>query len=198
MIDQLKQKLALHTPKTLNGVGPQAGVLIALTDNPAGPEVILTRRSHLLSTHSGEIAFPGGKRDATDPDLLFTALREAEEEVGLNPSKVDIVGPLGDVLSKHKLQVRPYVGIIPADVELIPNLDELDRIHRVPLSFFLDDRRHHTDKIKFRGMTHYVPAYEFEGDIIWGLTAYMLVELLNVGFDARIPMKVRPEYSPAC
>ncbi len=197
MIDQLKRKLALYSPRTLQCAGPQASVLIALTDNPAGPEVILTRRSDNLSTHSGEIAFPGGKRDATDPDLLFTALREAEEEVGLNPARVDIVGPLGDVLSKHKLQVRPYVGIIPMETELIPNLDELDRIHRVPLSFFLEDHRHHTDKIKFRGMTHYVPAYEFEGDIIWGLTAYMLVELLNVGFDAQIPMKVRPEHSIA-
>lgn len=194
MIDQLKRKLALYSPRTLQCVGPQASVLIALTDNPDGPEVILTRRSGHLSTHSGEIAFPGGKRDETDPDLLFTALREAEEEVGLNPARVDIVGPLGDVLSKHKLQVRPYVGIIPMDTELVPNLDELDRIHRVPLSFFLEDHRHHTDKIKFRGLTHYVPAYEFEGDIIWGLTAYMLVELLNVGFDAQIPMKVRPEH----
>lgn len=195
MIDQLKQKLALYSPKTLCCDGPQASVLIALTDNARNPEVILTRRSHNLSTHSGEIAFPGGKRDATDPDLLFTALREAHEEVGLSPDDVDIVGPLGDVLSKHKLQVRPYVGFIPANVELVPNLDELDRIHRVPLSFFLDDRRHHTDKIKFRGMTHYVPAYEFKGDIIWGLTAYILVELLNVGFDAHIPMKVRPEHN---
>lgn len=195
MINQLKQRLVGYAPRTLDNGGPQASVLIALTDNPAGPEVILTRRCGHLSTHSGEIAFPGGKRDATDPDLLFTALREAEEEVGLHPEKVEIIGTLGDVLSKHKLQVRPYVGIIPGDIELIPNLDELDRIHRVPLSFFLDDRRHHTDKIRFRGMTHYVPAYEFDGDIIWGLTAYMLVELLNVGFDARIPMKIRPEHS---
>lgn len=195
MINQLKQRLVGYAPRTLDNGGPQASVLIALTDNPAGPEVILTRRCGHLSTHSGEIAFPGGKRDATDPDLLFTALREAEEEVGLHPEKVEIIGSLGDVLSKHKLQVRPYVGIIPGDTELIPNLDELDRIHRVPLSFFLDDRRHHTDKIRFRGMTHYVPAYEFDGDIIWGLTAYMLVELLNVGFDARIPMKIRPEHS---
>ncbi|UTW03030.1 CoA pyrophosphatase [Amphritea atlantica] len=195
MINQLKQRLVGYAPRTLDNGGPQASVLIALTNNPAGPEVILTRRCDHLSTHSGEIAFPGGKRDATDPDLLFTALREAQEEVGLHPEKVEIIGSLGDVLSKHQLQVRPYVGIIPGDTELIPNLDELDRIHRVPLSFFLDDRRHHTDKIRFRGMTHYVPAYEFDGDIIWGLTAYMLVELLNVGFDARIPMKIRPEHS---
>ncbi|GGK65200.1 coenzyme A pyrophosphatase [Amphritea balenae] len=170
-------------------------MLIALTDNVDDPHVILTRRANHLNTHSGEIAFPGGKRDDTDPDLLFTALREAEEEVGLSPSQVEVLGPLGMVLSKHMLQVTPFVGIIAADTVLTPNLDELDRIHRVPLSFFLQDQRHHTDAINFKGMTHYVPAYEYEGDIIWGLTAYMLVELLNVGFDANIPMKTRPEHS---
>jgi len=194
MINKLKQRLDRYTPKTLVTGQPEAGVLIALTDNSADPEVVLTRRANHLSTHSGEIAFPGGKRDDTDPDLLYTALREAEEEVGLNPDEVEVLGQMGQVLSKHMLQVTPFVGIIASDAELIPNLDELDRIHRVPLSFFLEDRRHRTDAINFKGMTHYVPAYEYEGDIIWGLTAYMLVELLNVGFDARIPMKMRPEH----
>lgn len=195
MINKPKQRLSGYAPRTLVSDRPQAGVLIALTDNVDDPHVILTRRANHLNTHSGEIAFPGGKRDDTDPDLLFTALREAEEEVGIDPAQVEVLGPLGMVLSKHMLQVTPFVGIISADTELTPNLDELDRIHRVPLSFFLQDRRHHTDAINFKGMTHYVPAYEYEGDIIWGLTAYMLVELLNVGFDANIPMKTRPEHS---
>lgn len=194
MFDRLKQRIDRHAPRTLSFSGREAGVLIALTDNPTGPEVILTRRANHLNTHSGEIAFPGGKRDDTDPDLLYTALREAEEEVDLKPADVKIIGPLGAVLSKHQLQVTPYVGIIPSDVVLTPNLGELDRIYRVPLSFFLDKPPHHTDAIPFKGKTHYVPAYRYEGDIIWGLTAYMLVELLNVGFDAGIPIKNRPEY----
>ena len=194
MIDKLKQRLNGYAPRTLVTNRPEAGVLIALTNDAHDPEVILTRRARHLNTHSGEIAFPGGKRDATDPDLLFTALREAEEEVGLSPSQVEVLGPLGQLMSKHMLQVTPYVGIIDKGVELTPNPDELDRIHRVPVSFFLEDKRHHTDKIPFKGVTHYVPAYEYEGDIIWGLTAYMLVELLNVGFDAGIPMRVRPEH----
>ena len=194
MINELKQRLTGYAPRTLISDRPEAGVLIALTDNCADPEIILTRRANHLNTHSGEIAFPGGKRDDTDPDLLFTALREAEEEIGLSPGAVEILGSMGQVMSKHMLQVTPFVGIIDSDTELTPNLDELDRIHRVPVSFFLEDRRHHTDAIRFKGMTHYVPAYEYAGDIIWGLTAYMLVELLNVGFDAGIPMKTRPEH----
>lgn len=194
MINKLKQRLHSYAPRTLVSDRPEAGVLIALTDNATDPEVILTRRASHLSTHSGEIAFPGGKRDKTDTDLLYTALREAEEEVGLDPAAVEVLGPLGQVLSKHMLQVTPFVGIIASDIELVPNLDELDLIHKVPVSFFLEGRRHHTDTIQFKGMTHYVPAYEYQGDIIWGLTAYMLVELLNVGFDANIPMKTRPEH----
>lgn len=197
MLNRLRTRLQGYQPRRLTGVRPQAGVLIALTDTH-DPSVILTKRASGLSTHSGEVAFPGGKRDPQDPDLLYTALREAEEEIGLPPDLVDVVAPLGDVLSKHQLQVTPWVGIIPEDVILTPNLDELDAIFQVPLAFFMEDQRHHTDEIRFKGMTHYVPAYEYDGHIIWGLTAYMLVELLNVGFDAGIPMKPRPEHAYDC
>ncbi|MFC6670130.1 NUDIX hydrolase [Marinobacterium aestuariivivens] len=82
------------------------------------------------------MAFPGGKQDATDPDLLFTALREAEEEIGLDPGSVDVLGSLGQVMSKHRLQVTPWVGIVPADVRLEPSPFELESLFRVPLSFF--------------------------------------------------------------
>jgi len=197
MLNQLRQRLLTYEPRQFSSRSPKAGVLIALTDSP-DPQVILTKRSSRLSTHSGEVAFPGGKHDSTDPDLLFTALREAEEEIGLSPRDVEILSPLGQVMSKHSLQVTPWVGIVPAAIELTPNPDELEAIFRVPLSFFMEDRRHHTDEIRFKGKSHFVPAYEYDGHIIWGLTAYMLVELLNVGFDADIPMKPRPEHYRDC
>lgn len=168
-------------------------MLIALTDS-VEPEVILTRRASHLSTHRGEVAFPGGKQDETDPDLLFTALREAQEEIGLDPALVDVLGPLGQVMSKHQLQVTPWVGIVPEDVRLTPNPHELESLFQVPLSFFLEDRRARTDILHLKGKTLYVPAYQYRDYLIWGLTAYMLVELLNVGFDAGIPMKPRPEH----
>jgi len=193
MLELLRHRLADYRPRRLMSERPNASVLIALTDC-AEPEVILTRRASHLSTHRGEVAFPGGKQDDTDPDLLYTALREAQEEIGLEPRLVEVLGPLGQVMSKHQLQVTPWVGIVPADVELRPNPGELESLFRVPLRYFMDDRRQHTDIVRFRGMTHYVPAYEYEGYIIWGLTAYMLVELLNIGLDAGIPMKPRPEH----
>ncbi|MDO6513756.1 MULTISPECIES: CoA pyrophosphatase [unclassified Neptuniibacter] len=194
MITTIRKRLTGLTPARFSSNRPQASVLIALTDDD-DPEVILTKRAATLSTHSGEIAFPGGKYDETDTDLLFTALREAHEEVGLQPSLVDVIGPLGQVLSKHGLQVTPWVGVVPKTVELVPNLGELDEIFSVPLSFFLADQRYSTDEIRFKGKSLYVPAWEYQGHIIWGLTAYMLVELLNEGCGADIPMKPRPEYA---
>lgn len=196
MLELLRRRLAVYAPRRLITDRPQASVLIALTDS-ADPEVILTRRSAQLSTHRGEVAFPGGKQDPTDPDLLFTALREAEEEIGLDPRRVEVLGSLGQVMSKHQLQVTPWVGIVPGDVPLEPNPYELESLFRVPLSYFMEDPRQRTDVIQAQGLTRYVPAYQYGDYIIWGLTAYMLVELLNVGFDAGIPMKPRPEHQQA-
>ncbi|WP_286236721.1 CoA pyrophosphatase [Neptuniibacter halophilus] len=193
MLRKIRQRLQDFEPRRFPTNQPKASVLIALTDDP-DPEVILTKRSSRLSTHSGEIAFPGGKHDDTDPDLLYTALREAHEEVGIVPEAVDVIGPLGQVVSKHGLQVTPWVGVIPREIELVANPGELDEVFSVPLSFFMQDQRYSTDEIRFKGKSTFVPAWEYQGHIIWGLTAYMLVELLNTGCDANIPMKPRPEH----
>lgn len=194
MLNRIKTKLADFSPRRFPSNSPQASVLIALTNEVDDPSVVLTKRASKLSTHSGEIAFPGGKHDKTDTDLLHTALREAHEEVGLHPDQVEVLGSLGQVMSKHGLQVTPWVGVIPQDLPLTPNPGELDEVFHVPLSFFLEDHRYCTDEIRFRGKTLYVPAWDFNGHIIWGLTAYMLVELLNEGCGADIPMKPRPEH----
>jgi len=193
MIKNLRQKLADYQPRRFTTDRPQASVLVALTDE-ADPTVILTQRSSRLSTHQGEVAFPGGKHDLTDADLVTTALREAHEEVAIHPNEVEIIGSLGQLMSKHQLQVTPWVGIVRPDIDLKANPGELDAVFRVPLSFFMEDRRLRTDEIHFRGKTTYVPAWQYDGFIIWGLTAYLMVELLNVGLDAGIPMKPRPEH----
>ncbi len=193
MLDQLRKRLHHHRPWRLRTRGREAGVLVAITDSD-DPEVILTLRAATLSTHSGEISFPGGKRDPEDTDLLATALREAHEEVGLHSRDVDIIGSLGQVVSKHHLQVMPWVGVVAAHQPLKANPGEIDRILRVPLSFLLAPENRRMDKLEFAGQTRYVPAWHWDGEVIWGLTAYVLAELLNVGFDAEIPMKPRPEH----
>lgn len=189
--------MAHYHPIRFRSDGPKAGVLVALTDQTSDPEVILTRRSARLSTHSGEVAFPGGKHDETDPDLQFTALREAHEEIGLPPEAVDILGPLGQVMSKHRLQVTPYVGVIDPAIELTPNPGELDAVFRVPVSFFLEKSHYRTHQIRSNGRIHEVPAWQYDDYLIWGLTAYVLTELMNTAYDAGIPMRARPEHQSA-
>ncbi len=193
MLDQLRKRLHHHRPWRLRTRGREAGVLVAITDSD-DPEVILTLRASTLSTHSGEVSFPGGKRDPEDADLLETALREAQEEVGLHSRDVEIIGSLGQVVSKHHLQVMPWVGVVAAQQPLKANPGEIERILRVPLRFLLAPENRRMDKLQFAGQTRYVPAWHWDGEVIWGLTAYVLAELLNVGFDADIPMKPRPEH----
>ncbi|WP_296257609.1 MULTISPECIES: CoA pyrophosphatase [unclassified Pseudomonas] len=196
MLDELLRRISSHTPGTLETDRrfPEAAVLVPITRSDE-PELVLTLRASGLSTHSGEVAFPGGRRDPEDPDLVFTALREAEEEIGLPPGLVEIVGPLSPQLSKHGLMVTPYVGVIPDFVEYTPNDGEIAAVFSVPLEFFRQDVREHTHRIDYQGRSWYVPSYRFGEYRIWGLTAIMIVELMNVLFDSNINLHHPPARS---
>ncbi|WP_193165918.1 NUDIX hydrolase [Microbulbifer hainanensis] len=175
-ISQLRQDLLAKVPEGPDLRG-HAAVLLALTDEP-DPEVILTLRSANLSTHSGEVSLPGGRWDATDPSLEYTALRETEEEIGLHPDEIRVLGPLWTRATRWKVQVTPWLGVVSPDVELTPNPGELDAIFRVPLSFFLADPRIRTDRITIDQSTVYLPAYQFREYEIWGFTAGILTEFM--------------------
>ena len=196
MFDNVIQRIQSYSPRhlLLPAHAREAAVLMPLTraDNP---EVILTLRSANLSTHGGEVAFPGGRRDPEDCDLISTALRETHEEVGLEPNLVQVVGPLSDVMSRHGIKVTPYVGFIPEAVEYRANIGEIESIFSVPLEFFAGDPRHNTHRIDYLGRTWYVPSYHFDGYKIWGLTAVMLVELVNLLYDTRIVLSEPPQLS---
>ncbi len=192
MLENLRQKLQLLAPKRLDHFKmAEAAVLIPVVDR-ASPTLLFTRRATHLNTHSGQVAFPGGKREPEDKDLYATALREAEEEIALDPALVEPLGRLSDVISLHGLRVTPWVGIIPADLPLVADPGELDAIFEVPLSHFLEDRRTHTDVITVDGVAHYVPSYHVDGHVIWGLSAMMLVELLAEGFGMPIDLYQQP------
>ncbi|MEA2118092.1 CoA pyrophosphatase [Halovibrio sp. HP20-50] len=192
MLEKLSKRLQQLTPQRLDHVAmPEAAVLLPIVERPA-PTLLFTRRASHLSTHSGQVAFPGGKRESYDADLYATALREAEEEIALDPNLVKPLGRLSDVISLHGIRVTPWVGIIPPDLPLVADPGELDAIFEVPLSHFLDDRRTHTDVITVDGVAHYVPSYHVDGHVIWGLSAMMLVELLAEGFGMPIDVYQRP------
>lgn len=195
MLDKLRQRVQAHSPSALpsDRSFPEAAVLVPITRS-AEPQVVLTLRASGLSTHGGEVAFPGGRRDPEDESLVFTALREAHEEVGLAPGLVEVIGPLSTQISRHGIKVTPYVGFIPDYVEFQANRDEIAAVFSVPLEFFREDPREITHRIDYLGYSWYVPSYRYGGFKIWGLTAMMVVELVNLVYDAGIELREPPAH----
>lgn len=193
MLNQVEQRLQNYWPRRINAQLPEAAVLIPIT-NAMEPELVFTRRATHMTTHSGEVAFPGGKRDPSDPDLIHTALRESMEEVALPPEAVKIIGQTGSVISRFGLEVTPIVGIIGADTPLTANMAELDRIFKVPVSYFLQKENLTFNHWKMRNKDYMIPSFYYGEYLIWGLTAVMLVEFLNITLDADIPLNA-PHFS---
>ncbi|MGE8498356.1 MAG: CoA pyrophosphatase [Pseudomonas sp.] len=194
MLDELLHRVRGYSPRLLDTDRnfPEAAVLVPITRSD-DPEVVLTLRASGLSTHGGEVAFPGGRRDPEDNDLIRTALREAEEEIGLPPGLVEVIGPLSTLVSRHGIQVTPYVGVVPDYVEYRANDAEIASVFSVPLEFFREDPREMTHRIDYLGQSWYVPSYRYGEYKIWGLTAIMLVELVNLVYDADISLHRPPD-----
>lgn len=183
-LQRIRQTMPAHTPTRTTLDAANAAVLLAVTDEDRDPELILTRRSANLSSHAGEVALPGGKRDETDADIAFTALRESLEEIALPPQRVELIGALPPTYSRWGLQVVPFVGIIPHRIELVPNEAEIDCIFRVPLRYFLEHPSVEYSEQEYEGVRYRIPGFHFEDQIIWGLTAHFIADFCNRVFDA--------------
>jgi 8-oxo-dGTP pyrophosphatase MutT (NUDIX family) len=167
---------------------PQASVLIAILNYGKfieSPELIYTQRSSHLSTHSGEVSFPGGKADIADSSLFGTALRESNEEISLNSDDVTELGKLNYLISRHKIEVNPFVASVDQPQTLEPN-EEIQEIFTVPLDFLLDTKNIYREAIERHGSVWQVPTWSIKNQKIWGLTAMITVNFLNVCFDANI------------
>jgi 8-oxo-dGTP pyrophosphatase MutT (NUDIX family) len=150
-------------------------VLIAITDRPA-PGVILTVRREHMRTHAGQIAFPGGRIDAGE-DPIAAALREAHEELLLNPTSVEIVGTLDQYLTVTRYLVTPVVGVIPPDPPLTRHEDEVAEWFEAPLRHLLDSTRQHWRTGLFAGRERHYCEIVWNGRRIWGATAAIIVNL---------------------
>lgn len=185
LLERMRQRLADYHPRPR---GVDAAVLVPVTRGPE-PQLILTRRASHMSSHAGEVAFPGGKCDPEDRSVLDTALREAWEEVALPADRVEQIGQLDVFTSRVGLRVQPMIGLIdPEGLELVPNPDEIESIFEVPLRFFLETEQSHSHRIRFLGQDVTVPSYNYGDYVIWGLTAFMIVDLMNRVYDADLPM----------
>lgn len=140
--------------------------------------LLLTQRTAHLSTHSGQIALPGGKIDPTDADPTAAALRETFEEIGIAPDRIEVLGTLPVYVTGTSFIVTPVVGLVQPDFELVPNPYEVDDVFEVPLSFLMNPLHHRRHAFDFEGVVRewYSMPYQ-DGDqerFIWGATAGML------------------------
>ena len=143
----------------------------------AEPTLLLTRRTANLRSHPGQVAFPGGRIDRDDRDAISAALREAHEEVGLEPALVDVMGLADTYLTGTGYQVTPVVGLVPSDAPLRANAQEVADLFEVPLAFVLDPSNHQLREMEWQGRLRRYYVIEWRERTIWGATAGMLVNL---------------------
>ncbi len=165
------------------GVTREAAVLVALT-REVDPRVVFIKRAGHLTNHSGEVAFPGGMWEPGDPHLLYTALREAEEEVALPAHAVEVIAKLGQQKTRVGIPVTPYVGWFDPIHTLYPDPAELDAVFCVPLSYLLNPVNLEMRSFHVFDGPHALPCICYKGYTIWGFTLTVLVKFLNQGLMA--------------
>lgn len=165
----------------------ESAVIAGVVQRPAGAHVLVTRRADYLDNHPGQMSFPGGGRESHDRDLLDTAQREAREEIGLHPYETEIIGRLDDIKTVTAYSIRPYVATIP-DRSYRPMDGEVAEIAVLPVDELTDPTNYEQESFDHPDSTrvklHY---FEVDGYTIWGATARMLAQLLELTTDWEVP-----------
>jgi len=179
-LDYLKSRLSLKNgaAATPEGLMP-AGVVAPLFVAEEELHLLFTQRTMHLRDHQGQISFPGGVQDPGDQDLLATALRETDEEIGLAPEEVEILGTLSPVATVTGYWINPFVGLIPHPYNFRLNHREVKRLLVFPLVDFLPPARWSTGPYHYRGQNVQVCCWKHQGTVIWGATARMLLDFLS-------------------
>lgn len=184
MRDLLRQALSRYVPEPIEadpGVAP-AGVLVLIYDHPSdGPHVVFQKRTDRVRDHKGQISFPGGATDPEDETVLHTALRETHEEIGVHPDDVEVLGQLDDMVTVSSFRVTPFVGWLKrypyewkfSDIEVAYLLE-------VPIQHLLHPDTLVPDRRLINGREYVFSSYQWREDLIWGATARMLTNFLDI------------------
>jgi 8-oxo-dGTP pyrophosphatase MutT (NUDIX family) len=181
--EQILATLAGYDPLRLpRGESRASAVLVPLrATEDGGAEVILTLRvEHPSDPHSGQVSFPGGRKEPDDDNRVHTALRETHEELGIPPERVRVIGRLDEMLTVTGYHVSPIVGCVPRDVELVPNPDEVARVFTVPVDELMRDERWEHRVHPWKGSEVLVWHFPHAGEDVWGATARMLRDMVEL------------------
>jgi len=161
-----------------------AAVLLPLYEKEGEYHVLFTKRTEKLMYHKGQICFPGGRCHEEDDSLLDTALREAFEEIGLPPEDVEVLGELDNMCTAtSSFLITPFVGVIPYPYEFTVSTDEIDELIEVPISALLDKRTYYEKLQYYDGIPYMGSFFDYEGKVIWGATAKILRQFLDLVFS---------------
>jgi 8-oxo-dGTP pyrophosphatase MutT (NUDIX family) len=183
LITRLETRLAQIRPQVrAEWEARPAAVLVPLFEHGGEWHVVLTQRTETLSSHRGQVAFPGGRIDAQDADAIGAALREAEEEIGLRPADVRVLGTLDQLLTVTQWRITPVVSVIPWPYTFAPNSAELSAVFSVPLAFLRDPANLVTETRQPLAPGLPIPVYHwyYNGYDIWGASARILLNLLEL------------------
>ncbi len=177
---RIETALANRPRRVVEGEGlVPAAVLLLLIDR-AGPHVLFTKRTERVSHHKGQFSFPGGVVEAWDGSRLEAALREAQEEIGLPPEAVEIIGTLDDAETRAtSFVITPFVGLIREPVRYVPDGREIERVLEVPLAALVDPANFREELSERDGRRQPVYFYQYGGETIWGATARILKQFLD-------------------
>ena len=186
LIDHRKEMTASYNPRfppeMFSGYPSSASVLVPMLRNSGKWEVLFTRRTSSLPEHSGQVAFPGGRADPEDDSPEDTALREAEEEINLDPSDVLVLGRLRELRTITNYCVQPIVGKIPWPYDFVLAKEEVSRVFSIPLEWLADPDNH---KIQFRELPEPHPPApviyfdHYDGELLWGVSAEITLNFLE-------------------
>jgi 8-oxo-dGTP pyrophosphatase MutT (NUDIX family) len=182
-MDKIKLKRILNSKKRPIADRPDlnpAAVLVPLFQKNRKTHILLTKRTNSVDHHKGQISFPGGSYHSEDPDFLTTALRETEEEIGVEREAVEILGELNQMTTLSNFRIRPFVGVIPYPYPFKLSAFEVERLIELPLDYLLSKAKFKEASFTYEGQPSINLHIDYQGDVIWGATARILKNFLDI------------------